>query len=169
MKFLYIFDEDGYYVSPVLDYDVDRLDISWERVTEIPPPELFRAKFEDGQWIEGADEEYLESIKTPPQESPMDVIMEQNAFLIMELAETKLTNEFLIGQQTELLRFIADKFDSSPPIVRDDVDETPSEETPSQPPPDENSPNDGSPSEPDENEQPESEEPTEPIEEGENG
>lgn len=169
MKFLYIFDEDGYYVSPVLDYDVDRLEISWDRVTDIPPPELIRAKFEDGQWIEGADDEYLESIKTPPQESPMDVIMEQNALLIMELAETKLTNEFLIGQQTELLRFIADKFDASPPIIGDNLDETPSEETPSQPTPDEDSPNDGSPSDLDENEQLESEEPTEPIEEGENG
>lgn len=109
MKLLYQFDEDGFYLEPVFSHDVDRLNIAPERLTEIPPPDFIRAKFVDGQWVEGADEEYLETIKPGEIEpSALDFVAEQNAFLAEELSTAQSANKDLAEMNAFLVDQLAD-------------------------------------------------------------
>lgn len=136
MKLLYHFDEEGFYIEPIFEHDVDRFEIPLDRLTELEPPNYIRAKFYDGVWIEGADDEYLETIKSEPEVNPIDMIMEQNAFLSFELANTqthlKITQEqnaLLMQQQSEILLLLAEQSVNEPVESNPVEDDQPEEGT----------------------------------------
>lgn len=108
MKLLYQFDEEGFYKEPIFSHDVDRFNIPLDRLTELVPPDFIRAKFVDGQWIEGVDDEYLETIKPIEEHTILDSVMEQNAFITKELASTQLANQELASQNAFVTKELAE-------------------------------------------------------------
>ena len=109
MNFLYIIDDEGYYKEPVFSFDVDRLNIPLDKLIDVKPPDFVRARFVDGQWVEGADEEYLETLKPGEIEpSALDFIAEQNAFLTEELSNAQSANKDLAEMNAFLIDQLAD-------------------------------------------------------------
>ena len=109
MNLLYIIDDEGYYVEPVFSFDVDRLNIPLDKLIETPPPDFIRAKHVNGQWVEGADDKYLETLKPGEIEpSTLDLIAEQNAFLTEELSNAQSANKDLAEMNAFLVDQLAD-------------------------------------------------------------
>ena len=62
----YEYDENKIYVGTVNDDDL-------ENTTDIRPSEgLYKAKFTDAEWIEGATQEYIDNINYVPPANPTE-------------------------------------------------------------------------------------------------
>lgn len=62
MKQVYKIDSEGYYVKPMLVENTPS-----NCVEEAPPNGLYKAKFVDGQWVEGLSQSEVDEIKNTPQ------------------------------------------------------------------------------------------------------
>jgi hypothetical protein len=64
MKQVFKIDSNGFYVEPVILQDNDK---TRSDCVETMPPSLFKAKFLDGAWVEGATTSEITDLKNVPQ------------------------------------------------------------------------------------------------------
>jgi hypothetical protein len=65
MREVYRYDENGFYVEPVILKDGENIQAN---CTEIKPNgSFFKGKFENGQWIESLTQTEIDEIKNTPQ------------------------------------------------------------------------------------------------------
>jgi hypothetical protein len=84
MNRYYAYDSNGFFTGDVFADDQS------ENMTTVQPPQnpsLFHAKWAESEWIEGATQEYIESMKVPNQPSNIDILQQQNAQLLLQSAQ----------------------------------------------------------------------------------
>jgi hypothetical protein len=87
MKQVFKIDSNGFYVEPVILQANDKTPID---CVETMPPSLFKAKFLDGAWVEGATTNEITDLKNVPQPVP-------------ELEELKKNQELMQAALDDLL------------------------------------------------------------------
>lgn len=93
----------GLYIEDVIvpdDYIADGANI----ITIDPPQGLHIPKWTGTKWVEGKSKEEIEAIKNQPiQKSEIEILREDSALLMMQLAETQFENQKLITDQATLV------------------------------------------------------------------
>jgi hypothetical protein len=95
----YQYDEDGFFIQQV----ISKVD---ENVTSIPPHDgLFKPKFNNNEWVEGASKEHIENVINNSKNQPDDLtqLKDSDAFVFFQLNETQNN---LINCQSELEKTI---------------------------------------------------------------
>jgi hypothetical protein len=87
MKQVFKIDSNGLYVEPVILQDNEKTPMD---CVETMPPSLFKAKFLDGTWVEGATAKEITDIKNVPQP-------------VSELDELKKNQELMQAALDDLL------------------------------------------------------------------
>lgn len=84
MKQVYRIDDNGFYIEPVILKERETLPSNCVEVT--PTNGLYKAKFVDGQWIDGLSQVEIDAIVNAPVPlTPLEELQKQQADLIFEL------------------------------------------------------------------------------------
>lgn len=82
------------------DYISDKENI----VTAEPPQGLYHPKWTGIKWVEGLSDEEINIIKNQPKKKDdIEILREENALFMMQLAETQFENQKIIADQATLI------------------------------------------------------------------
>ncbi|MCY8792303.1 hypothetical protein MOE00_08235 [Bacillus inaquosorum] len=111
---VYKYDDNFIFETPVI---VDEIDANGGKslpnnCTNIAPPDgMYKPKFNPGlnEWGEAATEEYITSLKPTREPSDLELLKQQNALLISQLAETQSMAQQQVKMYADLILSLAQK------------------------------------------------------------
>lgn len=111
---VYKYDDDFIFETPVIVDGIDANDGKSHpnNCTKIAPPDgMYKPKFnpELNEWGEAATEEYIISLKPTREPSDIELLKQQNALLISQLAETQSMAQQQAKMYADLILSLAQK------------------------------------------------------------